>query len=891
MRRLFFPGVLIALLSFVACRDQVVEPPRLEPGSPSMDDFHFGDHPENSHYRLGHIAWKAVGTNEAEFTYILAFRRYSNQNVGDQARYAQVHLGDGTSISPMFTVTHVDAANNWFEARASFRHTYPGAGPYTVHSSSCCRLSPYTASYAFPWDHINNPDHGVRFEGIVNFAAAGNALSGLPALLTCPIEGDCRFAVAASAPGSQSIRWRFASAAEMGDSRSVQPGPPSAPKAAAIDASTGVYTWDTRGAINNRTRDADGDGDLDTYKSVYSTQVVMETTDGQGNVVTKSAIDFLIHLTDAGPPKFIAPSPADGSSYTLAVGQTLSFTIAADDPITGDVVTLSALGLPSGADFAPPTAANPVSSTFSWTPQAGQSGNYVINFVAADQTGLLSAPLSVSITVQGNQPPVAKIVAPATGHSRFAIEFDGTQSSDPDGDALTFSWNWGDGTATETGPASSHARRSHTYAFRGSYTATLTVDDGKGGTNSATHSIDIQPSVKVFVDTKATGGRCDVTVIARNKTTPTDTHAQQADQNCSALFGLTANQTYVFGLHNSVISNTNDHRVWPDPDDALDGMQGVPTDDNIANRVGAVLVEPSTNAKLTPDNTYSAFREATALTGDRSISLAFHAGERIISCTLVGAKFPVYVYAINPLDRATLATLGVPNATAFDPGIGTYVDRVNSDATGECLIKATANNEPVYVEAKDANGDVYRELVMPGETSVTLDDKDPAFFFTYNLQELYGDNTSGKDDLGPGVYGTLRNSDGSQSDVFVVKTDSRAIQENGTAQFLFEVADLNGIVGNTIHVKVICSKSKGTCQLAEAVPLERAGLVLVVEGTIDSNGDGSAQVKFDFTGINSASVRIRGGVADGYDYAPNGGGHVPWVRTKLPGTSWDVGYP
>jgi hypothetical protein len=52
------------------------------------------------------------------------------------------------------------------------------------------------------------------------------------------------------------------------------------------------------------------------------------------------------------------------------------------------------------------------------------------------------------------------------------VAFDGSNSSDPEGDALTFSWDFGDGTS------SSGAVVTYTYAAPGTYTATLTVSDG-----------------------------------------------------------------------------------------------------------------------------------------------------------------------------------------------------------------------------------------------------------------------------------------------------------------------------------------------------------------------------------------------------------------------------
>src|SRR2546428_3315433 len=48
-------------------------------------------------------------------------------------------------------------------------------------------------------------------------------------------------------------------------------------------------------------------------------------------------------------------------------------------------------------------------------------------------------------------------------------------ATDPDGDALSYSWEFGDG---GTGSAT---RESHAYGVPGWYTAVLTVSDGKGG--------------------------------------------------------------------------------------------------------------------------------------------------------------------------------------------------------------------------------------------------------------------------------------------------------------------------------------------------------------------------------------------------------------------------
>jgi glucose/arabinose dehydrogenase/PKD repeat protein len=84
----------------------------------------------------------------------------------------------------------------------------------------------------------------------------------------------------------------------------------------------------------------------------------------------------------------------------------------------------------------------------------------------------------------GNRNPVANGTAtPTSGPTPLAVTFSSTGSSDPDGDPLTFSWAFGDSTSA-TG-----ASVNHTYTVPGTYTATLTVTDGRGGVGSRTFTI------------------------------------------------------------------------------------------------------------------------------------------------------------------------------------------------------------------------------------------------------------------------------------------------------------------------------------------------------------------------------------------------------------------
>jgi glucose/arabinose dehydrogenase len=86
-----------------------------------------------------------------------------------------------------------------------------------------------------------------------------------------------------------------------------------------------------------------------------------------------------------------------------------------------------------------------------------------------------------------NDPPVPVAEAsPTSGEPPLTVRFDGTDSSDPDGDELTYKWDFGDGT-TSTSP-----NPTHTYEVPKTYRAILTVDDGLGRNPTDTVTITVE---------------------------------------------------------------------------------------------------------------------------------------------------------------------------------------------------------------------------------------------------------------------------------------------------------------------------------------------------------------------------------------------------------------
>jgi hypothetical protein len=174
-----------------------------------------------------------------------------------------------------------------------------------------------------------------------------------------------------------------------------------------------------------------------------------------------------------------------GPSYNAAAFVMLVIDVTANDA-EGDFVTLSASGLPVGASF------DGSLGHFEWTPGPADAGSYSVTFCGTDGAETTCETVSINVTA-GNNPPIADPGGPYSGGTGEAVQFDGSGSSDPDGNSLTYSWLFGDGgTGSGVNPV-------HTYAAAGSYLASLTVTDNGAPPLSDTGvcSVDILSTIPV----------------------------------------------------------------------------------------------------------------------------------------------------------------------------------------------------------------------------------------------------------------------------------------------------------------------------------------------------------------------------------------------------------
>jgi PKD repeat protein len=117
------------------------------------------------------------------------------------------------------------------------------------------------------------------------------------------------------------------------------------------------------------------------------------------------------------------------------------------------------------------------------------SGTFTVTLTAKDEWGVLSAPVTTTVTIAepaGNAAPTPVIQTPSC--SGLTCNFSGVGTTDPNtGDAITYAWNFDD-TANNTAAG---AATSHVFSAPGTYTVTLTATDGWGRAASVTKDVTV----------------------------------------------------------------------------------------------------------------------------------------------------------------------------------------------------------------------------------------------------------------------------------------------------------------------------------------------------------------------------------------------------------------
>jgi Putative Ig domain len=169
------------------------------------------------------------------------------------------------------------------------------------------------------------------------------------------------------------------------------------------------------------------------------------SSDGRYIVFNSDATNLVVGDTNGRTDVFLTLNPLAPHNQAPVLnpignksvneGQTLSFTLSATDPDTGDTLTYSATNTPPGSTF------DPATRTFSWTPDYTQAGNYPdVEFMVTDNGSPMMLDLEdITITVGDvNRAPVLSNPGPQQVLEHATTTFT-VSATDPDGNAVTLS--------------------------------------------------------------------------------------------------------------------------------------------------------------------------------------------------------------------------------------------------------------------------------------------------------------------------------------------------------------------------------------------------------------------------------------------------------------------
>ena len=220
-----------------------------------------------------------------------------------------------------------------------------------------------------------------------------------------------------------------------------------------------TWSWDLDGdGVLGDSTAADPVFDASTMDGPASVTITLEVTDSCGRTSSDSA-DLTIDnaaptigsMTDDGPQPEASP---------------VSFSADATDPGPDTLTFTWDFG-----DSSPTATGQTPVHTFV------DDGSYTVSLTVDDGQGGADTD-TLSVQVSNVAPTIDFATQDGPQPEGSAVAFDAS-ASDPGDDTLTYTWDFGDGAPTVTGASVSHA-----YDDEGTWSVTLTVSDGDGGTDS-----------------------------------------------------------------------------------------------------------------------------------------------------------------------------------------------------------------------------------------------------------------------------------------------------------------------------------------------------------------------------------------------------------------------
>jgi PKD repeat protein len=240
-----------------------------------------------------------------------------------------------------------------------------------------------------------------------------------------------------------------------------------------------TYAWDFGDGNTGM-----GESPSHTYAAAGSYTVSLTVTDDDGQTDTATTTAEIAEIP-------LEPPVADPNGpYSGTVGTAVTFDGTGSVDPDGSIVAYD-------WDFGDGNTGTGATPTHSYATDAV----FTVMLRVTDDDGLTDTAATTATIGLGPLPPVADPNGPYSGTVGSPVQFDGTGSSDPNGDGtiVAYDWDFGDG-GSGTGPTPSYA-----YAAPGLYSVTLTVTDDGGLSDSASTTADISDDGFLEVDALVPG--------------------------------------------------------------------------------------------------------------------------------------------------------------------------------------------------------------------------------------------------------------------------------------------------------------------------------------------------------------------------------------------------
>ncbi len=265
---------------------------------------------------------------------------------------------------------------------------------------------------------------------------------------------------------------------------------------------------------------ADANNTEDDYVRMQNTGLPLRTDDHANSATGATSMPSSTAggvTTFSGSGVIERPTDTDFFSFTAGSG---SVTVNVSPAPRGPKLDIQAtLRNSAGTILASsnPTESLPAALTFSVT----TAGTYYVSVDGIGKGDPLTTGYTdygsvgqyvVSVTSQStvSQPPTAVLSAtPTSGTAPLTVNFSAAGSTDGDGSIVSYAWNFGDG-GSQTGGTTAQ----RTYSSAGTYTASLTVTDNTGLTDTKSVSISVTATTTTYALTVGKSGTGSGTVTS-----------------------------------------------------------------------------------------------------------------------------------------------------------------------------------------------------------------------------------------------------------------------------------------------------------------------------------------------------------------------------------------